>query len=81
MTNSNLLKVSRAVNGDDWFIERIKTACILQGVDYSERLAMQVAHAVVDDIQVDAELTVTTTAVTDQAIETALTVLTSTPET
>lgn len=72
MITSNLLKVSRAVRGDDWFVERIKIACVLQGVDYSERLAMQVASAVVDHIDVDENMTVSTHRVTDTEIEAAV---------
>lgn len=69
---SNLLKVARAVRGDDWFVERIRAACILAGVDYTERLAMQVAAAVADDIDIDADLAVSTSRVSDSAITDAL---------
>lgn len=69
---SKLLKVSRAVRGDDWFVERIRTACILGGVEYSEHLAMQVALACADDITLDDALGVDTTSVTDEAIIAAL---------
>lgn len=69
---SNLLKVVRAVRGDDWFVERIRAACVLAGVDYTERLAMQVAADVVDDIDIDEDFAVSTSGVSDSTIIDAL---------
>lgn len=72
MMESNLLKIARAVDGDDLFKIRVKVACELAGVEYDRRVLLSVAQAVVSNIAVDDALTVCTNAVTDDEIIAAL---------
>ena len=69
---SSLLKIARAADGDDLFRMRVQIACELAGVEYSRTVLLAVAQEVVDGITVDEAGTVTTTGVTDEAIESAV---------
>lgn len=65
--------VSRAVTGDGTWRERLRIACILKGVgEIDERLLILVTAQCADHITVDDHGTVTTTAVTDAQIDTAI---------
>lgn len=68
----NSLKAARAVDGDDWFVERLKVICTTENIDYSQRLAYMVAVEVADHIVVDENLTVNTAGVTDEDLEAAV---------
>ena len=50
---SDLLKIARAVDGDEWFPVRVKIACELAGVPYDREVLLQVACACVNEIQLD----------------------------
>lgn len=67
---SDLLKIARAVRGDDFFSERVRVACDLAGAPFDAALLTRVARAVVDHIELSGEdgLTVSTAAVTDEEI-------------
>lgn len=67
---SDLLKIARAVDGDDFFIQRIKIACEIKGKPYCRDLAIQVARDHPGGITLgDAHsMTVDTTGVTDSDI-------------
>ena len=67
----NSLKAARAVDGDVWFIERLKVLCTVENMDYSHRLAYMVGIAVADHITVDENLTVNTAGVTDADLKSA----------
>ena len=69
---SNLFKIARAVDGDDFFRMRVQIACELAGAEYSRQQLLTVAQAVVDGITVDDMGAVSTTGVTDEAIEQAI---------
>ena len=69
---SNLLKIARAVDGDDLFRMRVQIACELAGVEYSRTVLLTVAQAVVDGITVDETGTVATDGVDDAAIIAAI---------
>lgn len=70
---SDLLKVARAVRGDDWFRERVMAACVLTDTKYAgDRMLYHVAQAVVADIEVDADQTVDTSHVHDEDITAAV---------
>ena len=67
---SDLMKIARAVDGDDWFCRRVQVACELAGVDYNRPTLLRVAQAVVGGITLSGDdgLTVDTSGVTDEAI-------------
>ena len=67
---SDLLKIVRAVDGDDWFCRRVQVACELAGVTYERTVLLRVTQAVTDGIVLSGEdgLTVDTSGVTDEAI-------------
>lgn len=65
--NSDLLKIYRAVKGDDHFLWRIEAATWVIGVLYEPWIASVVAHEVVDSIVLDGDA-VDTTQVTDEQI-------------
>ena len=65
------LKAARAVDGDDWFVARMKVLCVTEGIEYSQRLAYLVALAVADKIVVDDFMTVNTAGVADADLESA----------
>lgn len=67
------LKAARAVNGDDWFIERMKVLCVLDGKTFSDRLAYMVAYSLADEIDVDDDYAVETGRVTDNKLKSAIT--------
>ena len=67
------LKAARAVDGDDWFVARMKVLCVTEGIEYSQRLAYLVALSVADKIQVDEFMTVDTSGVDDNKLKSALT--------
>jgi len=69
---SNLFKIARAVDGDDFFAMRVKIACELNAVAYTRDVLLTVAQAVADAITVDDAGTVSTSDVTDDAIIAAL---------
>ena len=66
------LKAARAVDGDDWFVARMKVLCVTEGIEYSQRLAYMTALSVADKIQVDEFMTVDTTGVTDDELHAAV---------
>lgn len=63
-----LTKAARAVNGDDWFIERVQAACDLAGTTYTKHLGITVAMAVHESIVVATDMSVNAFSVTDEAI-------------
>ena len=67
------LKAARAVDGDDWFVARMKVLCVTEGIEYSQRLAYLVALTVADKIVVDDFMTVDTSGVDDNKLKSALT--------
>lgn len=69
---SDLLKIARAVDGDEWFSVRVKIACELGGVPYSRNVALRVARACTNNIDVDEFQRVDTSAVPDEDIEAAV---------
>lgn len=70
-----LLKMKRAIDGDDFFVGRVEMACELLGKEFSRKLLLAVAAAVVDDIELSGEdgTTVSTFNVDDEDILTAVT--------
>jgi hypothetical protein len=70
--NSNLLKIARAVDGDDFFAMRVKISCELGDIPYTRDVLLTVAQAVADAITVDDAGAVSTSGVTDEAIIAAL---------
>ena len=67
------LKAARAVDGDDWFVARMKVICVTEGIEYSQRLAYLVAISVAALIAVDEFMTVDTSGVDDNKLKSALT--------
>ena len=67
------LKAARAVDGDDWFVARMKVLCVTEGIEYSQRLAYLVALSVAGQIQVDEFMTVDTSGADDNKLKSALT--------
>ena len=67
------LKAARAVDGDDYFVARMKVLCVTEGIEYSQRLAYLVALSVADKIVVDEFMTVDTSGVDDNKLKSALT--------
>ena len=67
------LKAARAVDGDDYFVARMKVLCVTEGIEYSQRLAYLVALTVADKIVVDEFMTVDTSGVDDNKLKSALT--------
>ena len=72
---SDLLKIARAVDGDEWFPVRVKIACELAGVTYDRETLLQLARACVEEIQVDEFQRVDTDGVQDDTITAAVTTL------
>ena len=70
----SLLKISRAVDGDDWFRARVQIACEIGGVEFTRPLLISVAQAVCDNIQISGVdgSTVSTEKVSDEQIFKAL---------
>ena len=66
------LKAARAVDGDDWFVARMKVLCITGNIEYSQRLAYLAALSVAPKIAVDEFMTVTTSDVTDEQLQAAV---------
>lgn len=69
---SNLFKIARAVDGDDFFAMRVKIACELGSIPYTREVLLTVAQAVADAITVDDAGAVSTSGVTDDAIVAAM---------
>ena len=69
---STLLKIARAVDGDELFTARVAIACELTGIEYTRPVLLHVARQVADAITCDPEGTVDTTGVEDPAIMTAI---------
>lgn len=69
---SDLLKIARAVDGDDWFVTRVRIACDLQSVTYTRDVALRVAQACASAITLDQFQTVDTTGVSDDQITAAV---------
>ena len=69
---STLLKIARAVDGDDLFTTRVAIACELAGREYTRPVLLHVARQVAEAITCDPEKTVNTTAVKDTDIMTAI---------
>ena len=67
------LKAARAVDGDDWFVARMKVLCVTEGIEYTHRLAYLTALSVAGQIQVDEFMTVDTSGVDDNKLKSALT--------
>ena len=67
------LKAARAVDGDDYFVARMKVLCVTEGIEYTQRLAYMTALSVAGQIQVDEFMTVDTTGVDDNKLKSALT--------
>ena len=67
---SNLLKMKRAIDGDDFFVGRVEMACELAGIEFTRAILLAVASAVVDDIELSGEdgMTVSTLNVDDNDI-------------
>ena len=63
-----LLRIGMAVDNDDVFVLRIKSACSILGVDYSRALGFVVARAVAKDIKVMEGPAISTAGVKDQDI-------------
>ena len=74
-----LLRMKRAIDGDDFFVGRVEMACELLGQEFSRKLLLTVAAAVVDDIELSGEdgLTVSTRNVKDSDILAAVTAFTA----
>ena len=70
---SDLLKIARAVDGDDLFALRVNIACEIAGKPQDRASLLHVAKTVVASIDCDENLTVCTAAVTDQQIMDAIT--------
>ena len=70
---SDLLKIARAVDGDELFAMRVNIACDLAGKPGGRPALLHVAKTVVDNIECDADLTVRTSGVTDEQITDAVT--------
>lgn len=69
---STLLKIARAVDGDDLFAMRVRIACELANVEYTRPVLLHVARQVADTITCTPEGTVDTAGVDDEAIMTAI---------
>ena len=69
---SDFMKVARAVDGDDWWVIRLKVACEFLAMEYTRDLALFATLACVDSIDVDDNMTVSTQRVTDTEIIDAL---------
>ena len=67
------LKAARAVDGDDYFVARMKVLCVTEAIEYSQRLAYMTALSVAGQIQVDEFMTVDTSGVDDNKLKSALT--------
>ena len=65
---SDLLKIARAVDGDEWFPTRVRIACELAAVTYDRETLLRVARACIDHITVDEFQTVDTSGVADEEI-------------
>ena len=65
------LKAARAVDGDDWFVARMKVLCVTEGIEYTQRLAYLVALRAADNIVVDEFMAVTTAGVADADLKSA----------
>lgn len=74
-----LLRMKRAIDGDDFFVGRVEMACELLGQEFSRKLLLTVAAAVVEDIELSGEdgLTVSTRNVKDSDILAAVTAFTA----
>ena len=73
-----LLKMKRAIDGDDFFVGRVEMACELLGQEFSRKLLLSVVAAVVADIELSGEdgTTVNTFSVKDDDILAAITAFT-----
>lgn len=71
---SPLLKIKRAVDGDDFFCGRVEIACEMQEIPYTRKLLLYVAGQVSDAIVLSGEdgTTVNTFGVTDESIFSAI---------
>ncbi|MCI1962828.1 MAG: hypothetical protein LKJ18_01845 [Ancrocorticia sp.] len=69
---SDLFKIARAVDGDDFFAMRVRIACELQKITYNRDVLLTVAQEVAGYITVDEAGTVDTSGVPDEAIISAL---------
>ena len=72
MSSSILIAVGMALNNDDVFVLRLKTACSLIGVDYTQDLAEKAVVKVLDQIQVREGPAICTDAVEDSRILSAI---------
>ena len=68
-----LLRIGMAVDNDDVFVLRMKSACAIFDVSYTRALGFQIAKSVVTDIRVTDGPVIDTSQVKDQAILDALT--------
>lgn len=69
---SDLLKIARAVDGDDLFTMRIRIACELAGRECDRTTVLHVAKTVVADIECDEAGAVNTNSVDDEKIIAAI---------
>lgn len=69
---STLLKIARAVYGDDLFAARVAIACELSNIEYTRPALLHVARQVAEAITCTPEGTVDTSGVDDTAIMTAI---------
>jgi hypothetical protein len=74
-TTSDYLKISRALDGDDWWGARLSIALELHGMEDSRANRLAITSAVVASISVNEAGAVVTSAVTDTQIDTAITAL------
>ena len=69
---SDLLKIARAVDGDDLFVMRIRIACELAGRECDRATVLHVAKTVVADIECDEAGTINTNGADDEKIIAAI---------
>lgn len=77
LTDSKFLKVSRAIDGDDHYNDRIGMALEIMGHPVTRENRIHITNAVVDSIICTEAGTVITSAVTDEQISTAIGTLTA----
>lgn len=66
---SKFLKIARAVDGDDWYMQRLKMCAELENFELTRLLAVWTTNGVADSITLDEDMTVDTSGVTDNQIK------------
>lgn len=74
-TQSDYFKIARAVDGDDWWITRLKTAFEINGIEPTREKYLKVTKEVVAGISCLVDGTVSTEGVTDEQIDSALLII------